>query len=209
MTKSKKNRINKDRTKVTDSAPKTRKFVECNCLLHCGGGKLVDPRTFRRHQEEVNRLQTIASGSQSSSQLKGTRNELYSVESSPDEKGKKELERRIRAVEYSSDDDEESSLSDNELMPERPGRRKRTNKIDDMIPDDDDSDNSLTDRSLTESDANESLTEDDSEVSGDDDRGLSEDEVPIEQFTAPDFDDYYDYESDLRNLDTNIDFNDS
>ncbi|CAG8693630.1 4088_t:CDS:1, partial [Rhizophagus irregularis] len=42
------------RTKVTDSAPKTRKFVECNCLLHCGGGKLVDPRTFRRHQEEVN-----------------------------------------------------------------------------------------------------------------------------------------------------------
>ncbi|CAB4444800.1 unnamed protein product [Rhizophagus irregularis] len=94
-------------------------------------------------------------------------------------------------------------------MPERPGRRKRTNKIDDMIPDDDDSDNSLTDRSLTESDANESLTEDDSEVSGDDDRGLSEDEVPIEQFTAPDFDDYYDYESDLRNLDTNIDFNDS
>ncbi|CAG8573404.1 22294_t:CDS:2 [Rhizophagus irregularis] len=70
MTKSKKNRINKDRTKVTDSAPKTRKFVECNCLLHCGGGKLVDPRTFRRHQEEVNRLQTIASGSQSSSKLK-------------------------------------------------------------------------------------------------------------------------------------------
>ncbi|PKK56283.1 hypothetical protein RhiirC2_800368, partial [Rhizophagus irregularis] len=126
---------------------------------------------------------------------------------SPDERGK----RRIRAVEYSSDDDDESPLSDNEPMPERPGRRKRTNKIDDMIPDDDDSDGSLTDRSLTESDDNESLTEDDdeaSEVSGDDDRGLSEDEVLIEQFTAPDFDDY-DYESDLRNLDTNIDFNDS
>ncbi|PKC04215.1 hypothetical protein RhiirA5_379552 [Rhizophagus irregularis] len=104
MTKSKKNRINKDRTKVTDSAPKTRKFVECNCLLHCGGGK-----------------------------------------------------------------------------------------------------------SLTESDANESLTEDDdeaSEVSEDDDRSLSEDEILIKQFTAPDFDDY-DYESDLRNLDININFNDS
>ncbi|UZO13356.1 uncharacterized protein OCT59_004856 [Rhizophagus irregularis] len=236
MIKSKKNHINKNRTKVTDSAPKTRKFVECNCLLHCGGDKLVDPRTFRRHQEEVNRLQTIASGSQSSSKLKGTRNELYSVESSPDEKGKKRIrvventsdddvgdddddgddgdespdkrgKRRIRVVEYSSDDNDESPLSDNEPMPERPGRRKRTNKIDDMIPDDDDSDSSLTDRSLTESDDNESLTEDDdeaSEVSGDDDCGLSEDKVPIEQFTAPDFDDY-DYESDLRNLDTNID----
>ncbi|UZO11121.1 uncharacterized protein OCT59_002695 [Rhizophagus irregularis] len=96
-------------------------------------------------------------------------------------------------------------------MPERPGRRKRTNKIDNMIPDDVDSDGSLTDRSLTENDDNESLTEDDdkaSEVSGDDDCGLSKDEVPIEQFTAPDFDDY-NYESDLRNLDTNIDFNDS
>ncbi|CAB5394204.1 unnamed protein product [Rhizophagus irregularis] len=177
MTKSKKNRINKDRTKVTDSAPKTKKFVECNCLLHCGGGKLVDPRTFRRYQEEVNRLQTIASGSQSSSKLKDddvgdNDDDDDDGDESPDERGK----RRIRAVEYSSDDDDESPLSDNEPMPERPGRRKRTNKIDDMIPDDDDSDGSLTDRSLTESDDNESLTEDDdeaSEVSGDDDRGLS------------------------------------
>ncbi|PKK42761.1 hypothetical protein RhiirC2_804422, partial [Rhizophagus irregularis] len=97
------------------------------------------------------------------------------------------------AVEYSSDDDDESPLSDNEPIPERPGRRKCTNKIDDMIPDDDDSDE----------DDNEV-----SEVSGDDDRGLNEDEVLIEQFTTPDFDDY-DYESDLRNLNTNIDFNDS
>ncbi|CAB4373264.1 unnamed protein product [Rhizophagus irregularis] len=149
MTKSKKNRINKDRTKVTDIAPKTRKFVKCNCLLHCCSSKLVDPRTFRRHQEEVNILQTIASGFQSSSQLKGTRNKLYSVQSSPDEKRKKRIKaventsddnngddnddgddgdkspdergkRRIRAVEYSLDDDDESPLSDNELMPERP-----------------------------------------------------------------------------------------
>ncbi|PKK42847.1 hypothetical protein RhiirC2_804401, partial [Rhizophagus irregularis] len=114
------------------------------------------------------------------------------------------------AVEYSSDDDDESPLSDNEPMPERLGRQKRTNKIEDMIPDDDDSDESLTDRSLTESNANKSLTEDDdeaSEVSGDDDRDLSKDEVLIEQFIASDFNDY-DYESDLRNLDTNINFND-
>ena len=67
MTRPKKSRINKDRLKVTDDAPKTRNLVECNCLLHCGGSKLVDPRTFKRHQEKVERLQTIASGSQSSS----------------------------------------------------------------------------------------------------------------------------------------------
>ena len=87
--------------------------------------------------------------------------------------------------------------------------------LDDMILDDDDDDSSLTDRALPEGDGNGSLTEDDdgtSEASGTfaegDDRGLSEDEVPIEQFTAPDFDDL-DYESDHGYPDTNVDFNDS
>ena len=70
----------------------------------------------------------------------------------------------------------------------------------------------MTDGSLTESDGNGSLTEDDdgvyeaSETFADD--GLSEDEVPVEQFTAPDFDDL-DYEPDHGYLDTNIDYADS
>ncbi|RGB22377.1 hypothetical protein C1646_776177 [Rhizophagus diaphanus] len=128
------------------------------------------------------------------------------VKSSSDERGKKRIraiehdddddnddydgddkreKRRIRAVKYSSDDDDnESPLSDNELMPERPERQKRTNKIfnNDTILNNDNNDGFLTDRSLTESDANESLTEDNDEafeVSEDDNRSLSEDEVLI------------------------------
>jgi hypothetical protein len=81
-----------------------------------------------------------------------------------------------------------------------------------MILDDNDDDGSLTDGSLT--DSNRSLTEDDDEASeasetfANDDHGLSEDEILIEQFTAPDFDDF-NYESDHGYIDTNIDFNDS
>jgi hypothetical protein len=176
----------------------------------------VDPRIFRKHQKEADRFQIIASGSQSSSQLKDTRNEPDSVESFPNEREK----RRIRAVGHSSDDDDDNDdnklpLSDNKLMSERPGRRKRTNKIlDDMILDDDndDDDSSLTDGFLT--DSNRSLTEDDdkafeaSETFANDNRGLSKDEILIKQFTAPDFDDL-NYESDHGYIDTNIDFNDS
>ena len=155
MTRPKKTRINKDRSEVTDSGPRTRDLVECNCLLHCDGSKLVDPRTFKRHQEEVAQFQIIASGSQSSPQLKGGRNKPDSAESLPDEGGK----RRIREIEYSSDDDDDDDdelpLSDSERMPERSGRRNHNSKIlDDMILDDDDRDNSLTDGSLTKSDGN-------------------------------------------------------
>src|SRR5436309_5389912 len=50
-------------------------------------------------------------------------------------------------------------------------------------------------------DNNESYTEDD-------DRGFSDDDVLIEQFTAPDFDDF-DFESDDEYPDSNIEFNDS
>jgi hypothetical protein len=156
----------------------------------------------------------LYSGSQSFSQLKDTKNKPDSVESFSNERGKK----RIRVVGNSSDDDDDDDddddelpLSDNELMLERSGRRKRTNKIlDDMILDDDDDNGSLTDESLT--DSNRSLTEDDNEASeasetfANNDRGLSEDEIPIEQFTASDFDDL-NYESDHGYIDTNIDFN--
>ncbi|PKK41202.1 hypothetical protein RhiirC2_804974 [Rhizophagus irregularis] len=92
MTKSKKNCINKDHLKVTDSASKTRKFVECNYLLH----------------------------------YSGTRNEPYSVESFPDEKGKK----RIRAVENTSDDDDNNNDDDdgNESPNERGKKRIRVVK---------------------------------------------------------------------------------
>src|SRR5881398_1883933 len=50
-------------------------------------------------------------------------------------------------------------------------------------------------------DNNESYTEDD-------DHGFNDDDVPIEQFTAPNFDDF-DFESDDEYPNSNIEFNDS
>ncbi|GET03829.1 hypothetical protein RCL_jg872.t1 [Rhizophagus clarus] len=161
MTRLKKNRINKDHLEVTDDDPKTKEFVECNCLLHCGSS---------------------------------TKNKPDSVELSLGEEG----ERRIRAVEHSSDDNDDDddsklSLSDSKLVSERPGRRNHTNE---------------------EGSGNGSLTDDDdrsseaSKTFADDDHGLSENEVLIEQFTTPNFDNL-DYESDHRYLNTNIDYDDS
>ncbi|UZN99573.1 uncharacterized protein OCT59_000840 [Rhizophagus irregularis] len=39
MPKPRKYRVNRDRSKVTKSGPKTRNLVECKCLLHCGERK--------------------------------------------------------------------------------------------------------------------------------------------------------------------------
>src|SRR5438067_2970437 len=52
-----KKRIHKDR--FTDTRPKTRNRVECNCTLHYNGSKWVDPRTFERHQQEIECFRTI------------------------------------------------------------------------------------------------------------------------------------------------------
>ena len=59
-----KKRIYKDR--FTNIRPKTRNRVECNCTLHCNGSKWVDPRTFERHQQEIERFRTITSVPQTS-----------------------------------------------------------------------------------------------------------------------------------------------
>src|SRR5271167_4380794 len=53
--------INKDRSKIANVGPKTRNLIECNCILHCNGSKLVDPRTFQKHQQEVDRFRAVAS----------------------------------------------------------------------------------------------------------------------------------------------------
>jgi len=45
------------------NTPKTRHLVECKCILHCRGSKLVDPRTFRKHQQELERFRAITSES--------------------------------------------------------------------------------------------------------------------------------------------------
>ncbi|CAG8697520.1 14585_t:CDS:2 [Funneliformis mosseae] len=70
MTRSKKNFINKDRTKDININHRTRKLVKCNCILHCHSSKWVDPKTFKRYQQEIDQFCAITSGSQDSSQLK-------------------------------------------------------------------------------------------------------------------------------------------
>ena len=69
MLKPKIRRINKDRSKITNVGSRTRDLVECNCILHCNGSKLVDPRTYRRHQQEMERIRDITSGFPDSFQL--------------------------------------------------------------------------------------------------------------------------------------------
>src|SRR5213080_4169289 len=88
-----------------------------------------------------------------------------------------------------------------------------------LIPDDenlnnDSDDNDSSDDNGGGSDDNGSGSNDNGGGSGDNDGGsddndgFSDDDVPIEQFTAPDFDDF-DFESDDEYPDSNIEFNDS
>ncbi|CAG8708991.1 12756_t:CDS:2 [Funneliformis caledonium] len=70
MPRPKKSRINKDRSNITETGPKTRDLVKCNCMLCCHDSKWVDPRIFERHQNEYNKYQTMASESYKSSQSK-------------------------------------------------------------------------------------------------------------------------------------------
>ena len=65
MARSKKKRVNQVHSEVTNTGPRTRDFVECNCLLHCNSSKMVDLRTFNNHMEELKWLQTIAFKSRS------------------------------------------------------------------------------------------------------------------------------------------------
>ena len=77
--------------------------------MHCGGSKFVDPRTFERHRQEIERLQIVASGS------RGSRNKTVNVESYPfddDEYSSDDDEYSSDGDEYSSDDDEDASDGD-------------------------------------------------------------------------------------------------
>ena len=75
-----KKRIHKDRS--TDIGPKTRNRVECKCTLHCNGSKWVDPRTFERHRQEMERFRTITSVPQSTSQFRSSMSSPVDVGSS-------------------------------------------------------------------------------------------------------------------------------
>ena len=94
MARSKKKRINQVCSKVTNTGPRTRDFVECNCLLHCNSSKMVDLRTFNNHMEELKWLRTIASGSQSSSRSADTMSNLIYAKSSSGKERKEKIEKK-------------------------------------------------------------------------------------------------------------------
>ena len=96
--KIKKKRINQVRSEVTNTSPKTRDFVECNCLLHCNSSKIVDPRTFNNHMKELKWLWTIASESQSSSRSADTMSNPIYVKSPSGKKRKRKHRKKIEKL---------------------------------------------------------------------------------------------------------------
>src|SRR2546423_6858175 len=85
-----KKHIHKDRS--TDTRPKTRNRVECNCTLHCNGSKWVDLRIFERHQQEIECFRTITSVSQSTSQFRSSMSSSVDVGSSSTSKRRRKQE---------------------------------------------------------------------------------------------------------------------
>src|SRR5881397_2563591 len=235
-----KKRIHKDRS--TDTRPKTRNRVECNCTLHCNGSKWVNPRTFERHQQEIECFHTITSVPQSTSQFRSSMSSSVDVGSSLTSKRRRKQEEEEEEGQDSSNssyfDSDESNQTDYQEPINIPTKRKCYPKFrqTELIPDDKNLNNDSDDNDSSDdngggsddngggsgdndggSDDNDGLNDngDDNEdfdnnesYTEDDDRGFSDDDVPIEQFTAPDFDDF-DFESDDEYPDSNIEFNNS
>jgi hypothetical protein len=59
MPKPKKYHVNKDCSKATKIDSKTKNSVEYKCLLYCRSDKLVDSRTFKKHQKKLKQHQVI------------------------------------------------------------------------------------------------------------------------------------------------------
>src|SRR2546422_11715589 len=103
-----KKRIHKDRS--TDTRPKTRNRVECNCTLHCNGSKWVDPKTFEKHQQEMEHFHTITSVPQSTSQFRSPMSSLVDIGSSSISKRRRKQEEEEEEGQNSSN----SSYSDSD-----------------------------------------------------------------------------------------------
>src|SRR5256885_14100738 len=91
-----KKRIHKDHS--TNTRPKTRNRVECNCTLHCNGSKWVDPKTFERHQQKIECFRTITSVPQSTSQFRNSMSSLVDVGSSSISKRRRKQEEEKKKV---------------------------------------------------------------------------------------------------------------
>jgi hypothetical protein len=213
MTRPKKKRINKDRVREQHNIkPKTRKLVECKCILHCNGSKLVDPRTLKKHQKEVDRFRVYEPHQDDEGSPNSIRERTISpVEQnrSPSNDSTNEVIQTDQELEQNrspSNDSTDGVIQTDQEPVNLPKKRKRRNKFRSAVPDE-------QEPVLSEEDFEEDFeVPDDGDGSSiedeEDDRGLSEDDVPVEQFTAPDFDDL-DFESDHEYSNTNSDRDDS
>src|SRR5437764_14567278 len=126
-----KKRIHKDRS--TDTRPKTRNRVECNCTLHCNGSKWVDPKTFERHQQEIERFRTITSVPQSTSQFRSSMSSSVDVGSSTISKRRRKQEEEEEEGQDLSNssysDSDESNQTDYQEPINIPTKRKRYPKF--------------------------------------------------------------------------------
>src|SRR5881398_489778 len=169
-----KKRIYKDRS--TDTRPKTRNRVECNCTLHCNGSKWVDPRTFERHQQEIERFRTITSVPQSTSQFRSSMSSSVDVESSTSKRRRKQEEEEEEgqdSTNSSYSDSNESNQTDYQEPINIPTKRKRYPKFrqTELIPDDENLNNDSDDNDS--SDDNGGGSDDNGGGSGDND-GLND-----------------------------------
>ena len=207
MPRPKRSRINKDRSNITETGPRTRDLVECNCMLRCHGSKWVDPRTFERHQNEYNEYQTMASESYKSSQSKKSESKCINVASTSKKISKgKEKEKEIIPAKENQNLTYSSSSDDDYTPIDIPKRRKRYYKFCDTISDQ----NNKKEPSPIEEDykdvENTVDSENSIETEQEDGYNLSEDDILFEDFTAPDFNDFDDFDF---NLNMNISFNDA
>src|SRR6185437_4963667 len=144
-----KKHIHKDRS--TDIRPKTRNRVECNCTLHCNGSKWVDPRTFERHQQEIECFRTITSIPQSTSQFRSSMSSSVDVRSSSTSKRRRKQEEEEEEGQDSSNSSysngDEFNQTDYQELINIPTKRKCYPKFrqTELIPDDENLNNDLDD----------------------------------------------------------------
>jgi hypothetical protein len=128
MPKPKKYRVNKDRSKATKIDPKTRNSVECKCLLYCRGGKLVDPRTFKKHQKKLKQHQAIVTGKSKKRKIRtGAIENISDYEEMVQTDDDDESERTNDDESEWTDDDESERTDDDESERTNDDESERTN----------------------------------------------------------------------------------
>src|SRR5256714_14035554 len=177
-----KKRIHKDRS--TDTRLKTRNRVECNCTLHCNGSKWVDPRTFERHQQEIECFRTITSVPQSTSQFRSSMSSSVDVGSSTSKRRRKQEEEEEEGQDSSNSsysDSNESNQTDYQEPINIPTKRKCYPKFrqTELIPNDENLNNDSDDNDSSDDNGGSS---NDNGSGSDDNDGLNDNGNDNEDF---------------------------